>query len=92
MKTKHPKQKLHEIHDYDDKDVSGWVNPVKPLKFVDLGLELPKTPPTQVVSLRLPSQLLNEIKALGSQQDIPYQALIKLFLAESLLRAKKRLG
>jgi hypothetical protein len=36
----------------------------------------------------LPTDLLNEIKALGSQRDVPYQALIKLFLAKAM--GKKR--
>jgi len=41
-----------------------------------------------VVSIRLPSELLNQIKAAASARDVPYQALIKLLLAESL--AKRR--
>jgi hypothetical protein len=54
----------------------------------ELGLDLPKPPPTQVVSIRLPSALLNQLKAFASARDVPYQALIKLLLAESL--AKRR--
>lgn len=64
------------------------IDPARPLTFGDLALELPKAPPTQVVSIRLPSVLLNELKALASARDIPYQALIKILLAESL--AKRR--
>ena len=60
----------------------------KPLNLKQLGLELPKVPPTQVVSIRLPSALLNQIKAFASSRDVPYQALIKLLLAESLQRRK----
>jgi predicted DNA binding CopG/RHH family protein len=41
-----------------------------------------------VVSIRLPSQLLNQIKAVASARDVPYQALIKLMLAESLQRRR----
>jgi predicted DNA binding CopG/RHH family protein len=62
----------------------------KQLKLEDLGLRLPAVPPTQVISIRLPSALLNEIKAISSESDIPYQALIKLFLSESLSRFKKK--
>jgi len=34
--------------------------------------------------------LLNEIKAFASARDVPYQALIKLMLAEALARRKRR--
>jgi hypothetical protein len=77
-----------EIRDYDSRDTSTMIDPDAPLSFEDLGLELPKPPPTQVVSIRLPSELLNQLKAFASARDIPYQALIKLLLAESL--AKRR--
>ncbi len=85
-KTRAPK----EIKVYDSTDTSFSVDSTKPLKFEDLGLKLPQTPPTQVVSIRLPSELLNEIKAIGSQKDVPYQALIKLFLSESVAQIKKK--
>jgi predicted DNA binding CopG/RHH family protein len=65
------------------------IDTAEPLDLADLGLELPKTPPTQVVSIRLPSSLLNQIKAFASARDVPYQALIKLLLAESLERRRR---
>ena len=78
-----------EIRDYDTRDTSTMIDPDKPLTIGDLGLDLPKPPPTQVeVSIRLPSALLNQLKAFASARDVPYQALIKLLLAESL--AKRR--
>ena len=82
--------RLKEIRDYDDRDTSTFIDPAKPLTFGDLGVALAKMPPTQVVSIRLPSALLNEIKAFASSRDVPYQALIKLMLAESLKRQKRR--
>jgi hypothetical protein len=33
---------------------------------------------------RLPSEPLSEIKEFGSQRDIPYQAMIKLFLSNAI--------
>ena len=81
-----------EIKVYDRVDTSSFVDKAKPLTFESLDLKLPETPPTQVISIRLPSELVNEIKAIGSQRDIPYQALIKLFLAESVKDMKKRAG
>ena len=49
-----------EIRDYDERDTSTMIAATRPLALADLGLELPKAPPTQVVSIRLPSSLLNQ--------------------------------
>ena len=87
-KTKRSRPK--EIRDYDAHDTSTMIDTAQPLDLADLGLELPKTPPTQVVSIRLPSSLLNQIKAFASARDVPYQALIKLLLSESLERRRRR--
>ena len=73
-----------QINDYDSSETLGFIDPSKPIKFQDLGLALPEQPPTQVISIRLPTELLNQIKAFGSHRDIPYQALIKLFLSEAM--------
>ena len=82
------RRRLREIRHYDDRDTSTIIDTGKPLTFTQLGLELPKVPPTQVVSIRLPSALLNELRALASARDVPYQALIKLLLTESLARQR----
>ncbi|HLB58542.1 MAG TPA: CopG family antitoxin [Bdellovibrionota bacterium] len=93
MKRQKAKRKpMKEIKDYDRVDTSAMINQAKPLKFEDIGLKLPEIPPTQVVSIRLPSELLNELRAIGSQRDIPYQALIKLFLSQSVVELKKKLA
>jgi predicted DNA binding CopG/RHH family protein len=88
QKRKATSKRRREIRDYDSRDTSTMIDADKPLLFEDLDLELPKPAPTQVVSIRLPSELLNQIKAAASARDVPYQALIKLLLAESL--AKRR--
>ena len=87
---KSKRSRPREVHDYDAKDTSGMIDAAKSLTFADLGLELPRAAPTQVISIRLPSTLLNEIKAFASARDIPYQALIKLLLSESVTRRKRR--
>jgi hypothetical protein len=87
-KTK--RSRVKEIRGYDAHDTSAMIDATRPLDLADLGLELPKTPPTQVVSIRLPSSLLNQIKAFASARDVPYQALIKLLLAEALERRRRR--
>ena len=39
-------------------------------------------PSTEAISLRLPAGLLAELKVLANKQDVPYQSLLKIFLAE----------
>jgi predicted DNA binding CopG/RHH family protein len=39
-------------------------------------------PSTETISLRLPAALLAELKALANKRDVPYQSLLKMFLAE----------
>ena len=81
-------QRRAEIRDYDTQDTSDMIDTTKPLTLKQIGIDLPRVPPTQVVSIRLPSTLLNQLKAYASARDVPYQALIKLLLAESLQRRR----
>jgi len=49
-------------------------------------------PTTRKISLRLPEYLLWRIKGLANAKDVPYQSLMKIFLAERVekeLRAKR---
>ncbi len=39
-------------------------------------------PTTTPISMRLPETLLTEIKRLANEQDVPYQSLMKVYLAE----------
>jgi predicted DNA binding CopG/RHH family protein len=41
-------------------------------------------PSTKTISLRLPENLLNEIKILANKEDVPYQSLIKILLAKGI--------
>jgi len=45
---------------------------------------------TTSISLRLPDALLAHIKAMANKLDVPYQSLMKLWLAEKLDEAEKR--
>ncbi len=48
---------------------------------------------TESISLRLPSFLLARIKELANKKDVPYQSLMKIFLAEKVdqeLKASQR--
>ncbi len=90
MPANRKKARVREVRDYDERETTTMIDRDLPLRFEDLGLELPATPATQVISIRLPSPLLNEIRAYASEHDIPYQAAIKLFLSESLRRRRKK--
>jgi predicted DNA binding CopG/RHH family protein len=39
-------------------------------------------PSTQTISIRLPEGLLDDLKLLANKRDVPYQSLLKIFLAE----------
>jgi predicted DNA binding CopG/RHH family protein len=41
-------------------------------------------PSTRAISLRLPESMLDELRQLANQRDIPYQSLIKVFLRERI--------
>jgi predicted DNA binding CopG/RHH family protein len=43
-------------------------------------------PSTKTISLRLPESLLESLKALARKRDVPYQSLLKMFLAERIER------
>lgn len=46
-------------------------------------LQLIKLRPTlKTISLRLPAALIAELKMLANRRDVPYQSLLKTFLAE----------
>lgn len=46
-------------------------------------------PSTESISLRLPAYLLARIKQLANFKDVPYQSLIKIFLAERVAKELK---
>ena len=41
-------------------------------------------PSTTAISIRLPSGLLEQIKVAANKRDVPYQSLIKMWLAEKV--------
>ena len=43
-------------------------------------------PSTETISLRVPAGLLAELKVLANKRDVPYQSLMKVFLAERVVR------
>lgn len=47
-------------------------------------------PSTATISLRLPQSLLNELRTLANERDVPYQSLLKVFLAERVAKERDR--
>jgi len=43
-------------------------------------------PSTRKISLRLPELMIEELKVLANKRDVPYQSLMKIFLAERILK------
>ena len=41
-------------------------------------------PSVKSISLRLPKAMLDELKTLANKRDVPYQSLMKIFLAERI--------
>ena len=46
-------------------------------------------PSTKTISLRLPEMLLESIKVEANKRDMPYQSLIKAWLAEDVKHSRK---
>ena len=67
-------------------------------EYIDWGkakkVVLPNLKPSlKTISLRLPELMLAELKLLANKRDIPYQSLLKMFLAERIeqeLRSHRR--
>jgi len=50
-------------------------------------MSLPKLQPSvRTISLRLPEAMLEDLKVLANRDDVPYQSLIKVFLADRIRR------
>lgn len=52
-------------------------------KFVQL------KPSLKTISLRLPASMIEDLKVLANRRDVPYQSLLKVFLAERLTRERQ---
>jgi predicted DNA binding CopG/RHH family protein len=67
----------------DSTEYVDWSH-AKRVKFVNL------KPTLRTISVRLPVSMVEDLKILANQRDVPYQSLLKVFLAERLEREKAR--
>jgi predicted DNA binding CopG/RHH family protein len=47
-------------------------------------------PTLRTISVRLPVAMVEDLKLLANQRDVPYQSLLKVFLAERLQQEKEQ--
>lgn len=62
---------------HDSTDYLDW-SKAESVRFPNLKLS------TQAISIRLPVSLLEQIKIEANKRDVPYQSLIKVWLAEKV--------
>lgn len=67
---------------HDSTDYVDWCQ-AQPASFANL------KPSTQTISLRLPKTLLDRIKIEANKRDMPYQSLIKAWLAEDVKSSRQ---
>jgi predicted DNA binding CopG/RHH family protein len=75
FKTEAEERKFWETH--DSTDYVDW-SKAERVRFPNL------KPSTTAISIRLPSALLEQIKIAANKRDVPYQSLIKMWLAEKV--------
>jgi len=75
FKTEADERRFWETH--DSTDYIDW-NKAQRVRFPNL------KPSTTAISIRLPSSLLEQIKVAANKRDVPYQSLIKMWLAEKV--------
>jgi predicted DNA binding CopG/RHH family protein len=46
-------------------------------------------PSLRTISLRLPVSMIEDLKILANKRDVPYQSLLKVFLAERLEKERR---
>ena len=46
-------------------------------------------PSTTTISIRLPAAMLEDLRTLANERDVPYQSLLKNFLAERIARERE---
>ncbi len=69
-------------------DITDYFDASKPLE-IDLSALKPSTRP---VTIRLPESLLSALKTIANKRDVPYQSLMKIFLAERINQENKTVG
>ncbi|MDX2192276.1 MAG: BrnA antitoxin family protein [Gemmatimonadales bacterium] len=67
----------------DSTEYVDW-SKARPVRFPNL------RPSTTAISVRLPDTLLTELKLLANERDVPYQSLLKVYLADRVGVERRR--
>jgi predicted DNA binding CopG/RHH family protein len=83
-----PKHKAIPTFDSEDQERAFWATHDS-TEYLDWSQARQVTlanlkPSTRTISIRLPVSLLEELKLLANKNDVPYQSLLKIFLAERI--------
>ena len=80
------KNEAEEFEFWSREDSTEYVDwsKAKRIKFPNL------KPTLRTISVRLPVSMIEDLKVLANRRDVPYQSLLKMFLAERLEREKLR--
>jgi predicted DNA binding CopG/RHH family protein len=62
---------------HDSTEYVDWKK-AKRIKFPNL------KPSARTISIRLPESMLDDLKVLANKKDVPYQSLLKIYLAERI--------
>jgi predicted DNA binding CopG/RHH family protein len=78
----------------EDEEIRFWGNHDS-TEFIDWSTakrqKFPNLKPTlRTISLRLPVSMIEDLKILANKRDVPYQSLLKVFLAERLREERRR--
>ncbi len=85
-KIPHFKNEDEERDFWAKADTTEYFDTSKPIE-----MDLSKLKPsTETISLRFPQFLLWRIKQLANKRDVPYQSLMKIFLAERVEQELKK--
>ena len=91
-----PKRKLKAIPEFasEDEEQEFWKN-ADTTEYFDWSrarrVVFPRLKPTSTpISMRLPETLLAELRRLANEQDVPYQSLMKVYLAERVQEERRR--
>jgi predicted DNA binding CopG/RHH family protein len=68
---------------HDSTEFVDWA-PARRRKFPNL------KPTLRTISLRLPVSMIVDLKVLANKRDVPYQSLLKMFVAERLEKERRR--
>ncbi|HHT9116662.1 MAG: hypothetical protein A3K25_11900 [Planctomycetes bacterium RIFOXYB12_FULL_42_10] len=75
FKTEDEEREFWSTHDSTE-----YVDYTKAKKVLFPGLK----PSTRSISIRLPASLIEKLKVLANERDVPYQSLMKILLAEKV--------